>query len=58
MQKQNQEELQQKKKPSQINDVFSVSVSKKLNLSCEEISKQNTTADNHIVLIARTINNF
>ena len=34
---------------SQINDVFSVSISKTLNLSCEEISEQNTTADNHCV---------
>ena len=34
---------------SQINDAFSVSISKTLNLSCEEISEQNTTADNHCV---------
>ena len=34
---------------SQINDAFSVSISKTLNLSCEEISEQNTTADNHFV---------
>ena len=33
----------------QISDVFSASVSKKLNLSCEEISEQNTTANNHCV---------
>ena len=38
-----------KSKVSQINDVFSVSISKTLNLSCEEISEQNTTADNHCV---------
>ena len=36
-----------KRKLWPINDVFSVSVSKKLNLLCEEISQQNTTANNH-----------
>ena len=38
-----------KRKLAQINDMFSVSVSKKLNLSCEQISEQSTTADNHCV---------
>ena len=38
-----------KRKLSQINDALSVSVSKKLNLSCEETSEQNSTVDNHCV---------
>ena len=38
-----------KRKLLQISDVFSASVSKKPNLSCEEISEQNTTANNHCV---------
>ena len=50
MQKQNLKEFQQeKRKLSQISDVFSASVSKKPNLSHEEISEQNTTANNHCV---------